>query len=356
MGNRVNCFRGLGEEGNNLEERVFDDVKLNKRQAALDENELDEENFKEIVQEIRVLYCKMVIYHLKLGSYEEILTSKTPKTNEKTETSENQKNLKSAKKNPVKNGNVDLDQVDEKIDRGMQEKKNKDKRPSKRSKKNKKKNFEPENEESAINDHGPNNEVNEKDDLEPNKTLAKLKKHKKSESATIIKNIVKPLRNSLNLSNLKYDEDSMENSEQKSDHYTDAFSPTRRSFNSRLPRCRLQTKNGKEILRDFSIHPFNGEGRYIFPDKTEYEGQWLNNRMHGLGEFKWPDGRVYKGQFANGHKEGAGVMTWKNGQVFEGNWKDGKQHGEGKLMMPGRNGMFCIEGVWEFGLRIKIKN
>ena len=34
-----------------------------------------------------------------------------------------------------------------------------------------------------------------------------------------------------------------------------------------------------------------GKGKYIWADKSVYDGQWLNNKCHAMGVYKWSDGR-----------------------------------------------------------------
>ena len=48
----------------------------------------------------------------------------------------------------------------------------------------------------------------------------------------------------------------------------------------------------------------HGYGKYVWGDKKQYEGQYVDDKKHGYGVYQWPDGRIYKGF-----------------------WKDGKQHG-----------------------------
>lgn len=36
-------------------------------------------------------------------------------------------------------------------------------------------------------------------------------------------------------------------------------------------------------------------GLYIWSDGRQYEGEWLNNNMHGYGVYTWKDGRRYEG-------------------------------------------------------------
>ncbi len=47
-------------------------------------------------------------------------------------------------------------------------------------------------------------------------------------------------------------------------------------------------------------------GSERWPDKSKYEGQYLEGKKHGKGVFSWPDGSSYEGQFKNNNIEGYG--------------------------------------------------
>lgn len=114
---------------------------------------------------------------------------------------------------------------------------------------------------------------------------------------------------------------------------------------------KLLSIDGVEINCDFTNCPFSGQAKYVWPDKSIYEGSWVNNKMQGTGIMCWPDGRVYKGEFKNGTREGEGTMTWPNGNIYEGSWKSGKQDGPGVLSIKGRDKNVVIRGVWAQGMR-----
>ena len=42
------------------------------------------------------------------------------------------------------------------------------------------------------------------------------------------------------------------------------------------------------------------QGVYEWPDGRKYEGEWLDNSMHGKGIYTWKDGRKYEGIYING--------------------------------------------------------
>ena len=37
-----------------------------------------------------------------------------------------------------------------------------------------------------------------------------------------------------------------------------------------------------------------------------YEGEWLNNKIHGKGKYAWADGRIYLGDWIENKMHGYG--------------------------------------------------
>jgi len=55
--------------------------------------------------------------------------------------------------------------------------------------------------------------------------------------------------------------------------------------------------------------PFTDKNGVITrPDRSQYEGQWMNGKRHGQGKQTYPDGAVYIGQFADGYEHGSGKV------------------------------------------------
>ena len=46
----------------------------------------------------------------------------------------------------------------------------------------------------------------------------------------------------------------------------------------------------------------------------KYDGEWLDNNMHGFGIYSWKDGRSYEGNYLMDKKEGYGTYTWADGR------------------------------------------
>jgi hypothetical protein len=49
----------------------------------------------------------------------------------------------------------------------------------------------------------------------------------------------------------------------------------------------------------------------------------------GEGKFLYPDGSIYEGQWKSGMRFGRGKYTYANGDWYDGNWKDNKKDGHG---------------------------
>ena len=53
------------------------------------------------------------------------------------------------------------------------------------------------------------------------------------------------------------------------------------------------------ILNNFGTYL---QGVYLWADGRMYQGDWLNNNMHGKGVYTWKDGRRYDGEYLNDKK------------------------------------------------------
>lgn len=103
---------------------------------------------------------------------------------------------------------------------------------------------------------------------------------------------------------------------------------------------------GNKYIGDFVDSIRCGKGE-LTTDKFYYNGDFMNNMMHGYGNIKFLlDGNEYEGQFKKNLIEGWGVFTWKNGDRYEGQMKNGKMHGKGKFFYNNGN---TYEGFFENG-------
>ena len=69
----------------------------------------------------------------------------------------------------------------------------------------------------------------------------------------------------------------------------------------------------------------------------EYDGHWLNDKLHGYGKMNYRNGDVYEGNWKDDNRFGFGKMIYQNGDVYEGDWKNGKRHGIGKMIYRKKN-------------------
>ena len=75
----------------------------------------------------------------------------------------------------------------------------------------------------------------------------------------------------------------------------------------------------------------HGKGTYTFSDGGKYIGDWHNDMRHGKGIETFPDGYEYNGEYKNDLKHGYGVIKTADGTTYEGNLEEGTMSGEGKL-------------------------
>jgi hypothetical protein len=95
---------------------------------------------------------------------------------------------------------------------------------------------------------------------------------------------------------------------------------------------KLITSIGAVITGTWSHDLLSGIGRYVSPLDEVYEGQWLNNHWHGEGQFQAYNGDVYRGEFRYGLRHGDGeFISALTGNVYTGQWKNNQWNGYGKL-------------------------
>ena len=62
----------------------------------------------------------------------------------------------------------------------------------------------------------------------------------------------------------------------------------------------------------------NGFGKWVYTDKTTYEGEWVQTQKEGNGTETWPNGYIYKGEFKNSEWSGQGILTFPDGSTYDG--------------------------------------
>ena len=82
------------------------------------------------------------------------------------------------------------------------------------------------------------------------------------------------------------------------------------------------------------------EGKMTYPSGETYEG----SRKYGKGKCIFPDKSEYVGEFKDGQIHGHGKMMLGNGGWYEGEWSEGERHGQGKEVNA--DGSIKHEGLW----------
>ena len=72
-----------------------------------------------------------------------------------------------------------------------------------------------------------------------------------------------------------------------------------------------------------------GRGLMVWPDGSQYEGEWKDNERHGEGSHLTSNGAIYQGRFVHGVKEGPGVLTYIDGNSYVGDWENDNIKGVG---------------------------
>lgn len=89
----------------------------------------------------------------------------------------------------------------------------------------------------------------------------------------------------------------------------------------------------------------------------EYEGDWVDDQMHGEGTYKFTSGNVYSGNWVKGTMHGFGKMVYSDGSTYEGNWHNNLMHGEGIYLDTDRitwTGIF-VEGTYDSKIQKKLQ-
>lgn len=89
----------------------------------------------------------------------------------------------------------------------------------------------------------------------------------------------------------------------------------------------------------------------------EYEGDWVDDQMHGEGTYKFTSGNVYSGNWVKGTMHGLGKMVYSDGSTYEGNWHNNLMHGEGVYLDTDRitwTGIF-VEGTYDSKIQKKLQ-
>tara|TARA_B100000586_G_scaffold259239_1_gene224443 strand:+ start:2214 stop:3026 length:813 start_codon:yes stop_codon:yes gene_type:complete len=137
----------------------------------------------------------------------------------------------------------------------------------------------------------------------------------------------------------------------------------------------------KQVFVDLTTEGFSvpdGNSSHQFSDGSVYDGDWVNNAMHGQGKMTLMSGRSYEGSWENGLPHGIGIddvpesedalmlpphtyegpmihgsesgngkITFESGDIYEGDVITGHMTGQGKLTKADGT---INEGTFEDGI------
>lgn len=90
---------------------------------------------------------------------------------------------------------------------------------------------------------------------------------------------------------------------------------------------------------------FSGIGKRFLFQNDVYEGEFLEDKLHGKGTYYWIRGDKYIGEWKNGLQDGVGTLIWKGaGNKYVGEWMGGLRHGKGVYSWEVK-GFNCQEGL-----------
>lgn len=83
-------------------------------------------------------------------------------------------------------------------------------------------------------------------------------------------------------------------------------------------------KTGATFVGTYKDGVKHGQGKMTFPDKSTYEGGWVNEVIEGTGRYIYSTGDIYQGEFMAGKRHGQGSYHNKTvGCQFVGRWQEG---------------------------------
>ena len=91
--------------------------------------------------------------------------------------------------------------------------------------------------------------------------------------------------------------------------------------------------DGERFTGEWRNDKRTGKGIYQWVSGDWYQGDFVDNEMHGKGMYVWADGAKYIGDWQHDERTGQGNYIWANGDQYAGNFKDGFKNGYGKLTL-----------------------
>jgi len=109
----------------------------------------------------------------------------------------------------------------------------------------------------------------------------------------------------------------------------------------------LAWTNGDRYEGEVLDDRMHGKGTYLYAGGNRYVGEFRHGRPHGEGTLVFANGDVYTGHFDRDTVEGRGTYIYANGDKFKGTFKNGLPHGQGTYFI--RSSGNSYSGRWENG-------
>ncbi len=104
------------------------------------------------------------------------------------------------------------------------------------------------------------------------------------------------------------------------------------------PYCVLRFPNGDVYNGSLMGDHLYGSGVMNYSNGDYYDGHWERGVYSGQGIFVWKSGRFYRGVFRDGLKhcpsdqlQDACSMSFENGDRYQGQWLEDEMHGKGRM-------------------------
>ena len=137
--------------------------------------------------------------------------------------------------------------------------------------------------------------------------------------------------------------------------YTGHFRANKRDGQGQIVWGNAKTGSNGEIQGEYFVGLWSNDqkvkGVITMLDGTQYDGDWLNDNMHGQGrltfkpEKKGEQGVVYEGTFVDGVQNVEGKLHYPNGDFYQGQILDKNRQGRGVLTVA-TTGDIC-DCMWE---------
>ena len=100
-------------------------------------------------------------------------------------------------------------------------------------------------------------------------------------------------------------------------------------------------ENGSYYEGSFKFDKKDGQGKYVWADGSNYNGQWVGNNMSGFGRYV-SSTYTYEGTYNIDKMWGNGIYTANDGSYYQGQFLNGYLHGQGTCYSPGKNAGPCV--------------